>query len=648
MEGVQRMAGLVEIDVTAAGTAADASGGDLRGIDASGMARVRDVEYVAEGLPPVTVAAGDASFDGDRMTLSGVRGQAGRSDFEASGALTDVFALLTETGTLSGDFVLRSRVFDANEWLAEPEAAPSTAAADDLTAAGDLGSARPFDRFDVSFDAAVGQLYYDVYELQNASANGRVTSEALELRSVAFETAGSDVGLSGTLGNLYGYTFDGGELIGDLAVVSRRLDLLALANVGVDPNAAAPSEEEAAAAAANAEYIELPERMSITVDADVDRLLYDDIELRDVRGDIVMAKQTAAVRGATAQLLGGRLDIDGDYEYLGPDTEPKFDLKYALQDIGFKEAFEQFNTVRQLAPVAQYMSGRFSTDMVMSSTLGRDMLPNLLNLDADGFLRTLDASLQSFGPLQKASNLLGVNELSELRLDNTKNYFSIDDGTVTVQPFEAKLGSVNATIAGTHGLDDAMDYDIDAVIPRALLANNAVGAAANKGLDLLSGQASKLGLSIAPGENVRVRINLTGSMTDPKVGIKLLGTEAGDGSVQDAATLALREAAERAKDSLRRVAESKLDAAREQAEAKARAVAEDARAKAQAEAQRLADEAKAKAGEEARRLADEAAARAGNEAKRRAEALAKEQGGDAVDKGKEALRGILGRKKPDE
>ena len=641
LDGVERLAGIVDLDVKAAGTASAASSGDVRAIEASGTASVKGVEYVATDLPKVSVASGNAAFDGNRVTVANLTGKAGRSDFAVDGVLTDPFSLATEQGTLGGEVKLRSSVFDANEWL--EESGEEVNAGQSVGASGDLPAARPFDRFDIGFDADIGTLYYDVYELTDAKAAGTVSPDELTLRSLRFETANSDVAMNGTLRNLYGYTFDGGELTGELTLASERLDLLALGNVGVDPNVPAAEPD----ATATAEYIPLPERMSISVNTTAGRVLYDDIELSDVRGTIVMANQTAAVQGATGRLLGGRLDIDGDYVYRGPDTEPKFDLKYALKDIGFQEAFEQFNTVRQLAPVAKYMTGKFNTDMVMSSTLGRDMMPSLQNLDADGFINTLNASLQSFGPLQKAADLLGVASLQNLALKNTKNWFTIEEGTVKVQPFDAQLGDIAATIGGSHGLDQSMDYNIDAVIPRALLANNAVGSAASKGLDLLSGQASKLGLDLGVGDNVRVRINLTGSIDDPKVGIKLLGTESGDGSVKDAAALALKEAAERAKDSLQRVAEAKLDAARADAQAKARAVADDAKAKAQAEAQRLADEAKAKASEEAKRLAAEASARAGEEAKRKAEEAAKQAGGDAVEQGKDALKGLFGRKKPD-
>ncbi len=637
LEGVTTLAGLIDMDVTAKGTASGATSGDVRAIDATGTARFERIEYVADGIPAVQLASGTANFDGNQVTLTDFVGKAGKSDFVASGTLVDPFSLASETGKLGGNLNLRSRYFDANEWLVEPTTTSSTTGAvADATIA-----ARPFDRFDLDYVASIDRLLYDIYDLTDVKAQGNVTSDVLTISSSSLNTAGSDVAMSGRLANLYGYTFDGGELTGDLDLRSRRLDLLALSSIGVDPNAPAPT----AADAAQAEYIPLPERMSINVKANVGEMLYDDITLRNVTGSVAMANQKAAIQDASGDLLGGKVKIDGGYTYRGESVAPTFDVKYALQKIGFKEAFEQFNTIQQLAPVAKYLTGSFNTDMVLSSTLGRDMMPVLKELNADGFINTISASLEGFAPLQKAATLLGVKELQNLSLKDTKNWFTIADGLVTVQPFEASLGGINATIGGKHGLDQAMDYDIVAVIPRKLLGNNVAGAAANKGIGLLNDQASKLGVNLAVGENVRVRIKLTGSITDPKVDFKLLGTE-GEGTVKDAALASVKDIAKQAKDSLERVAQARLDAARGQAEAKARAVTDSVRSVAEARVQALADEAKAKASAEARKLADQATARAGEEAKRLAEEAARKQGADAVDKGKEALKGLL-KKKPD-
>ena len=638
LEGIEALAGTVALDVTAAGKASGVEA-DLRSVTASGLAALTDIVYEAAGTPAVRVATGRARFDGSAVELSDFDVRAGNTDLRARGVLRDPFALATETGTLTGEIVVDAGRIDANEWLAEPTVQPA-----DQTAAAAAAPARPFERFDIDYAVTAERVDYDVYTLEGLRAEGSVSPERLALERTAFATAGSDVALSGQLDNLYGFAFDGEELTGSLQVDAGTLDLLALSSVGVDPDAVPDP-----AAAAEAEYIALPENMTIRVAAAVDELLYDGLAVEDVTAVIAMANQSATIENGRGRTLGGTVRIDGGYEYVDAATPPSFDLKYDIQGASFREAFEKLNTVQRLAPIAKYLEGNFSTNLVMSSTLGRDMLPRLQDLDADGFIATLDAALESFGPLQTISDKLGIKELRTLDLGNTKNWFTIEDGTVNVRPFDVKWAGIDATIGGSHGLDQAMDYEIVALVPRERLGKNAVGAAVNTGLDFLGSQASKLGLDLDAGAFVRVGINLTGSIDDPKVGIKLLGTE-GDGSAKDAAAVALKAAAQQARDSVERLARARLDAAQAEATAKARAAADSVRNAAEARARAAAEEATAKARAEADRLAkkaaDEAKARASEEAKRVAEEAAKKAGDDAKDKARDALKGIFG-KKPD-
>ena len=634
IEGVEQLSGLVVADVAAVGRAS-AVEADLRSIQATGTASVRDIVYDAIGMPKVEVRRGGLRFSGSEVVVEEAEVLAGHSDLLIDGVLTDPFALATETGMLGGRVSVRSRTLDANEWLAEPEGDPAGG-----TATGVDPVARPFDRFDVDFDARVERLEYDVYVLTDATARGAVSSDRLRLDAAQFSLEGSPMRLSGQLDNLYGFSFDGGVLTGDLALVAGELDLLALSEIGLDP--AAP-----AASAAEAEYLALPERMNLRIDTRAERLLYDGVALDDVTGVVVVADQGAVIENGRGGALGGQLAIDGSYVYNGPDREPTFELKYDLQQASFRRAFEQLNTVQRLAPIAQYLDGTFNTNLVMAAALGKDFLPVLTSLDADGFLNTLDATLKQFGPLTQAADKLNVQQLREIRLKNTKNWFTVDDGTVTVRPFDLSWQGIDATVGGTHGLDQAMDYEIVALIPRELIGKTAVGAAANQGLEFLSGQASRLGLNLDAGEFVRVRIGLTGSLTDPKVAVKLLGTE-GEGTLKDAAAGAVKDLAKQARDSVERVAQAKLDAAKAHAEARADSVRRAAEARARA----AADEAKANAEAEARRLANQAAEeakrKAGEEAKKAAEAAAQRAGEDAKDKAKDALKGLLGgKKKPD-
>lgn len=639
MEGVNAISGKVVLDVKAKGSASGAQN-DLRSIDASGVMSLTNVVYDAVDMPKVEVKSGTANFNGQAVDIKRMDIQAGKSDVILNGRLTDPFALATETGTLGGNFSLTSNTLDANEWLVEPAATTAGTTAGISTEA--LPAARPFDRFNIDFDASVKKLIYDVYTLDNASTSGSVNADHLVLEPTKFQLEGSDMSLSGKLDNLFGYTYEGGDLTGNLNFTGGKLDVLKLSEIGVDPNASASTTTS------EAEYIALPERMAIRIATSVNEILYDDITLSNVKGVIALANQKAIIENGVARGLGGKMAIDGSYEYKGPGDAPLFNLKYDIEDASFREAFEKLNTVKQLAPIAKFISGNFSTDVVMSSTLGRDMLPDITKLSADGFINTINATLASFGPLKIVAEKLNIKELDDVQIKNSKNYFTVENGFVNVKPFDVNWSGIDATIEGSHGLDQSMDYNIIALIPRSKLGNNVAGAAANKGLDFLSGQASKLGLNLSVGEFVRVKINMTGSISDPKVGISLLGTE-GQGSAKDAAGAIVKDLAKQAKDSIQRVAQAKLDAAKAEATARANAVANEAKAKAQAAAQAEADRLKAKAKEQT----DALAAKASEEAKKAAEEQAKKllddetrrKAEEAANKAKDKLKGLF--KKPD-
>ena len=71
---------------------------------------------------------------------------------------------------------------------------------------------------------------------------------------------------------------------------------------------------------------------------------------------------------------------------------------------------------------------------------------------------------------------------------------------ILIKEFPLKYQGIDMMIGGSHGITQDIDYDINAKIPMKLINQNAVGAAAKKGLGMLNDQASKLGLNIKENE----------------------------------------------------------------------------------------------------------------------------------------------------
>ena len=192
---------------------------------------------------------------------------------------------------------------------------------------------------------------------------------------------------------------------------------------------------------------------------------------------------------------------------------------------------------------------------------------------------------------------------------------------IEIREFDYKVQDIAMKIGGKHGLNQDMDYLIQAKVPRKLLEKNAVGSAANKGLDFLSKEAAKYGVNIQAGEFINLNINIGGSVKDPKIKVKPVGSEG-------------KSVGGTAKDALKDLKNKAVDEAKKRAEAEAKKAADKAKVKAKAEADKVKAAAKRKAEAEAKKLKDKLA----KEAAAKVKEQAKEKVGDAVgDKTKEEL-----------
>ncbi|HFA50895.1 MAG TPA: hypothetical protein ENJ95_17945 [Bacteroidetes bacterium] len=610
MEGVKTLNGMVNVDMAAHTKMSTIDREDYASVDMSGSASIERMDYVADGMPPVRIDAMRLFFTPKNMEVSNFDMKLGKSDLRGSGKIDNILAYFSPDVTMKGDFKIRSNYFNADEWMESspqsdsPQSAVSPQSDSPQQAGGEEGL---FDRFDFNVDSEIGKLDYDVYQLTDLKAKGHFTPNRLTASNLSGKIGKSDFAVSGVLTNIWNYVFKNETLGGNLKMTSRYMNLNQFMTEEETP-AAAPAEA--------AEPFLVPEGMDINMTADMDKVIYDNMELRNVNGGLKVANEAVVFEDLTANTLGGQMAIKGGYDTKDHE-KPKFDLGMQLAKMDFQKAFNAFNTFQAIAPIGKYIKGNFDTRFNMSSVLGKDLMPDLETLTSDGFLQTINGKISGFGPLQKVANTLNVDAFKNFDIKNTKNWFTVKDGSVTLQEFDHQYEDIAMKIGGTHKITGSgMSYYINAKIPREKIGKNPLGAAANSGLELLAGQASKLGLNVNAGEFVNVRIGITGTITDPKIDIKLLGTEGEAQSVQDAVVGTVKDAANEAVDKAKADAQARLEAERKRAEEKVKEEADRL-------AKKATDAAKKKAEEEAKKLADEKAKKLADAAKRKAEEEAK-------------------------
>jgi len=509
MEGVESLSGLITANIVAKVKQSVLDKGDYEKANMSGNLRLKNMNYTTADMPPVKIKNLQLDFSPRQVKVSDFDARLGKSDLNAKGTIDNILAWFSPKKTMRGNFTLRSHYFNADEWMPEEESSP-------VAAGSPSEEADVFDRFDFSFDAKVNKIDYDVYEIKKAGAKGDFTPNKLTINQLNAQIGKSDFETSGYLTNVFNYLFKNETLGGRLTLKSKMLDLNEFM-----------VEEDAATAAANAEDLEpilVPEKVRLQMKAEMDKVRYANIELEDVKGDLLVEKEAVQIQNVKGKTFGGTMTVNGSYNTQNHD-QPNFDLNYDMERMDFQKAFNAVNTFQLLAPIGKFVEGKFNSRLSMNSDLKKDLMPNLKTLIADGFLQTFDGKISGFQPLDAIGNKLNVDAFKTISIKNSKNWFEVKNGAVELKPFDYTTDSIAMKISGMNYLEGGMDYKIIAKIPRSKIGKNAVGQAANTGLDFLGKEAGKLGLNEDAGEFVNVQINLRGSATQPKLGFKLLGTD---------------------------------------------------------------------------------------------------------------------------
>lgn len=527
MEAVESLNGILDADVTMRAKMSDLEQERYEDVDMAGNMVLQNMLYQGANQPPVNIKNLAVDFSPKFVALNNFDGTVGKSDIVAKGRIDNILAYIKPNTTMKGTFSVKSNFIDANEMMkfAEtPEEENVNQAPGNATAAPEEASEteeKVFDAFDMNMDIAVDRLEYETYTLTGNYAKGHFLPAKFTLED--FKTVindKNDLKASGVVENVFPYLFENEELKGNIQVSSKYFNL---------NDFMTPTEGEATAQPTNTESTEdiepfvIPENIKMTITAKMEEVIYDNLDLKNVRGALQVADQAVKLDGVKANTLGGEIGMTGGYDSKNPE-KPGFDLDYAMSNINFKEAFEKFNTVKLLAPIAQFMDGTFSTNMKMNGFLGKDMMPDMNTLNIDGLLKTFNAVVKSFKPLQEIGNKLNVDYFNNMRIEDSKNYFTVQNGTVEVKPFDTKVKDIPLNIRGSHSLTNEMNYQIQTAIPVEKLGSDVSGFL-NKGMEGLSKEASKLGIDVGKIKNLKLAINITGSAQKPKIQIKPLGGE---------------------------------------------------------------------------------------------------------------------------
>ena len=266
--------------------------------------------------------------------------------------------------------------------------------------------------------------------------------------------------------------------------------------------------------------IEVPANIDLKLAVNANRVLYDNYDIQNANGTLLVRNQTVHFKDMALSMLDGKVTMNGSYATTNP-KKPKVAIDFGIEKMSIQKAFETFNTVKMLAPVAKYTQGSFSTTLNFDSELDNKMMPVYSSINASGLTNIIQAIVQGFEPLNKLSTALKTERLKKLELNNVLAKFKIEQGKLNIAPFNIKKGDFLMNVQGSNGLDQTINYVLGMDVPRSYLGTKATETTNA----LIAKFNSKAGTAVDLGETVKVNALVGGTVLKPTIKISMAETK---------------------------------------------------------------------------------------------------------------------------
>ncbi len=320
----------------------------------------------------------------------------------------------------------------------------------------------------------------------------------VNLQKFSATTGKTDMNVSGTLDNFYGFMFKNQELKGNFKLQSNQFavsDFMATED---------PKDEKAAK---TDEAIKIPAFLNCTLDANMNTVLYDNLVLKNASGKVSIKDEKITLQNIKTSVFGGQITANGGVSTKG--KIPVFDMNLNLSQVDIQQTFTQLDMMKNIAPIAGIINGKLNSTVKVSGNLdAKEMTPDLKTLSGDLFGQMLSTTVNPDNSelLNTLSNNIKFIDLKKLNLNDLKANLTFENGKVNVKPIALKYQDININIGGSHSFDQSMLYNVKFDVPAKYLGTEANALIAK----LTPADAAKL-------ENVPVNAVLTGSFKYPKV-----------------------------------------------------------------------------------------------------------------------------------
>lgn len=323
-----------------------------------------------------------------------------------------------------------------------------------------------------------------------------VTPAQLNLNRLQAKVYSSDFTLKGSIANYLPYFLKNETLKGNFTLSSERLNLNEfMRNM--------PADTTGKKQTSSGNLLEIPKNLNLQLSTDIKTILFDQLTINNVKGNINLADACATLNNLRMDMLKGTMVMNGKYNTTIP-SQPHVNFDLNISNFDINSAYNSFTFIQKSIPVAMSCNGKISAAMNFSATLDKEMSPVMNTINGGGYIASQNILINDNPVMNNLSTVINNEELSRLSITQLKIDFKLQNGNIIIEPFTTTMAGNPVTISGSQSVDGKLDYTLSMNIVRKFF-----GKDINKMLQAIPG-SDRI-------ESLDIDAKIGGTLTKPEV-----------------------------------------------------------------------------------------------------------------------------------
>ena len=263
----------------------------------------------------------------------------------------------------------------------------------------------------------------------------------------------SDFALTGDLSNyMYFITANNDIIKGDLNLTSDTLDLTKWVDTNTSTSSSSSSTSTSPSSSSTTMNVwEVPENVNFVFDSDLKNVIYEDVHITDMAGQITIKDGVLNLSETGFNSLNAFFGLNGDYD-TRDIKHPKFDFTLNIKELDINKAYKEIKLVRSLAPAAGNTYGKVTIDYKLSGELDKNGNVKMESLVGGGNVTIANAKINGMKMFDEINKTAQKQQIKDPDVKDFSIDTEIHDNKLIVKPFTLKINGLNTDIEGYNNI----------------------------------------------------------------------------------------------------------------------------------------------------------------------------------------------------